>query len=899
MTRGFLYATTFAQRVGFLVLLGILITQRGWSDTVYQTSAAVLSNGADIQDCPSCPGGTKVGHIGGDDNGSVTFPAIVAPKSGLYPMTVYFTVSDDRSFDISVNHEPFPRSVIFRKRSRHGDLTHQTVLIPLNAGTNTITFENWREYGPELAQISISSAPVQSHRISGLVRDGAGNPLAGVKVRLSGSIDTETTTDGAGAYEFNYLPDGDYRIAPHSPGKMLAPNDRFFAAITDDKNGENFVAQAFRPKPPKPYVMEAGRWRIAYDLANGTADIFADDKPLFNGIHAEVQLPQTVTSMDFESRTITHRRIRDKFGSGKKFRVESTGSNIGKLIQTFWLYDKADYFLTSVAVERKQEASTRFMAPFVLDVPANILPAGDNRALFVPFDNDKWIRYDARPFGGTFTSYEASAFFNATTRRGLVVGSIDHDTWKTGIESVTAGNQIDQLKVFGGVTSVATRDVLPHGEVRGELVQSPRIFVGLFDDWRTGLQTFARANTSVARPRPWSGGVPFGWNSWGKLQTNVSYAKAIEVSDFFARELQPHHFENRGIVYIGLDAGWGRFSDEELTKFVQHCKANHQEAGIYFTPFADFGRKPYAKVEGADCQYEDIYLYAKGDRQRIAGGVALDPTHPGTRARMRYEIERFKRFGFKYIKADFLVHGALEGSHFYDPHVTTGLQAYNSGMKYLNELMGPKMYLNLAISPVCPAQYADSRRIACDSWGDIGKVEYTLNALTYGWWLGSVYDFNDPDHVVLGGYSDGENRARVTSAILTGLCISGDDFSKDGDPKGKDKARRFLTNADIDALGRSRKPFRPVEGNTGNHASPLFVCEDRKCFYLAALNYSATAATNMVVDFARIGLKTEGPMYAKELWSGRVATESSPMTIHIRPADAVVYRFYKDGQRPK
>jgi hypothetical protein len=35
------------------------------------------------------------------------------------------------------------------------------------------------------------------------------------------------------------------------------------------------------------------------------------------------------------------------------------------------------------------------------------------------------------------------------------------------------------------------------------------------------------------------------------------------------------------------------------------------------------------------------------------------------------------------------------------------------------------------------------------------------------------------------------------------------------------------------------------------------------------------------------------------LWSGRVATESSPMTIHIRPADAVVYRFYKDGQRPK
>lgn len=45
-------------------------------------------------------------------------------------------------------------------------------------------------------------------------------------------------------------------------------------------------------------------------------------------------------------------------------------------------------------------------------------------------------------------------------------------------------------------------------------------------------------------------------------------------------------------------------------------------------------------------------------------------------------------------------------------------------------------------------------------------TEYTLNALSYGWWQDKVYQFNDPDHIVLRDATDGENRARVTSGSL-------------------------------------------------------------------------------------------------------------------------------------
>ena len=141
-------------------------------------------------------------------------------------------------------------------------------------------------------------------------------------------------------------------------------------------------------------------------------------------------------------------------------------------------------------------------------------------------------------------------------------------------------------------------------------------------------------------------------------------------------------------------------------------------------------------------------------------GVALDPTHPGTQKLIRATINRFKKAGFKYVKADFLNYGALEADRYYDPRVTTGIQAYNEGMKYVSRTLGKSMYFELSIAPLFPSQYANSRRIGCDAFGSIDDTEYTVNSLTYGWWLDRVYDFNDPDEMVLDGFSEGENRAR-------------------------------------------------------------------------------------------------------------------------------------------
>ena len=54
--------------------------------------------------------------------------------------------------------------------------------------------------------------------------------------------------------------------------------------------------------------------------------------------------------------------------------------------------------------------------------------------------------------------------FNATSKQGLVLGSIEHDTWKTGIViSTNIFNSVKSMEVYGGITSEETRDVLPMG----------------------------------------------------------------------------------------------------------------------------------------------------------------------------------------------------------------------------------------------------------------------------------------------------------------------------------------------------------------------------------------------------------------------------------------------------
>src|SRR5260370_29084648 len=287
--------------------------------------------------------------------------------------------------------------------------------------------------------------------------------------------------------------------------------------------------------------------RLDYDLSTGRANFYWQNSLKVTGFYAGVGLANYITDTVYTNRTwkVTNNQVE----------VTSTRGDLPTMKQIFIL-DQDNSFLTRLDVIGSALQS-RWMAPLVMDTTngVDIGSYADNRALIVPFDNDSpTFSYNAMPINNTAGSYEVSAFYDNLSRNGLVVGSVTHDAWKTGVYFQGANNRLSVLNVYGGVTSSDTRDLEPHGRVAGNTVSSPTVFVGFGTDWRSGLESYADANAAMAPTLAWSGGVPFGWNSWYAYEASVSYSNATAASSFIRNNLQTNNFNDQGIVYVNLDS---------------------------------------------------------------------------------------------------------------------------------------------------------------------------------------------------------------------------------------------------------------------------------------------------------------------------------------------------------
>lgn len=642
-------------------------------------------------------------------------------------------------------------------------------------------------------------------------------------------------------------------------------------------------------------VMSNANVRLEYNLTTSRTDFFWQNARKISGFYAGVTLSSGyVCGTNYTSRTWA-------LVSSNQVVVSQTAAGRPVMKQYFML-DRDNSFLTRVELTGSN-LSANWMGPLVMDTTGGVDlgVTNDNRALVVPFDNDGFVRYKARPMNTTDTSIEVGAFYDNQTRLGLVVGSITHDTWKTGISWSGANNRLNSLKVFGGVTNDLTRDVEAHGSVMGNTISSPTLFVGFGPDWRRTLEDYADANAAVVPRLPWTNAMPFGWNSWGVIQKDMSYAKALAVSDFIKTNLQNNGFtDSDGTVYVNLDS-WHNLSASQQQSFTAYCHANGQKAGIYWGgPFAYWG-----SASAASNQFvppNNLYRYAEillrdrnGNFIENGSAYAIDPSHPGTLALIDHQIDLFIARGFDFIKLDFISHGAMEGVH-YDPAITTGKQAYNLGMQRIVNRIAGRMFISASIAPIFPYQYAHSRRIACDAFFSIGHTEYTMNSVSYGWWMsGRLYEYCDPDHLVFTNatpVTTNENQSRLISGAVTGLFLNGDDLATSTD--GQNLARWHLTNAAINAVARVGRTFAPVEGNTGFNATDLFTRRDGTNFHIAIFNYTANA-TNRTVDLARAGLSA-GTYTATDLWSGTTTTVTGTLNVSLNAKQSKLFRL--SGPRP-
>ena len=552
------------------------------------------------------------------------------------------------------------------------------------------------------------------------------------------------------------------------------------------------------------------------------------------------------------------------------------------------------------------EVSTRLLLPLIFSSP-DTKKGGEIpdiwkdlwvRMLCVPYDNTMWLRYEALPLRAGRRSYDLTVLYSEDSREGILVGALDFDRWKNGI--VCSATDANTLEARCGMADEGTHDTQPHGILRGAQVSSSRFGILYGPDYRRLLEAYGDFLSSERPPLKWEHGVPFGFNSWAGLAFRLNEERYEKSAEFLRTQLMPEGYENQGITYANLDAGWNVMTPERLAAQADQLHQAGQKAGIYDAPFAFFGRDTRAEIPGVPGHvYGEILLKDGKGRflPRVDGAIPYDVTHPLWEEMTRYKFDRFAAWNYDYVKVDFMTHGGMEGCH-YDRSVATGRQAINRAYAFLDSLLDEKrigrpFFISLSIAPVFPYGYGHARRVSCDAFGTARDVEYELNSHTYGWWLnGRLYQYNDPDHIVLlrsfgmeKDSTEGEAKARYTTAVIAGtVMMLSDDYER---PEARERARRFACNREVNRVAASQTAFIPAE-SAGSSSSEAYtaVIEGKAC---AALFHWKEGKDTVVLDAARAGLPADAEY--TDLWTGRsFRSENGILRWEAEGCDALLLR---------
>ncbi|MBF4485419.1 alpha-galactosidase [Flavobacterium sp. CSZ] len=640
---------------------------------------------------------------------------------------------------------------------------------------------------------------------------------------------------------------------------------------------------------------------ITYDAKEKTIEVSQSGKTIFSGAKASVLVnSKTIAANDYPDAVFAKEAISDDLGKGLKYTLTYREKSKPTLIQSFYIYNNQDYFITQLEIlGNGQQITTNYIAP--LDLGKIAFDKIENlHTVFVPYDNDAFISYNSKKLDTIShnNSAEVGIIFNNASRNGFIVGSLEHTIWKSAVKTNNQNKQASFSAWAGYSEKENTRDSIAHGIVKGDKVASPKFFVGYYSDWRNGMEQYAKTNRIVEKPYvfAWDKPTPVGWNSWGVLMEKINFENTTKVADFFANSVPEFRVGNT--AYIDLDSFWdnmvkGGFTGDfsKLKEFADYCKKKGLEPGAYWAPFTDWGWKdgPDRKAEGSDYTFGQMWTKTGNTYFDFDGARAIDPTHPGTLKRVDYVINKLKECGFKMIKIDFLGHAAAESTSFYDQNVTTGMQAYRVGMEHLVNALDGKMLIYAAISPnMATSRYAHVRRIACDAWKTIEQTQYTLNSVNYGWWQTYSYDYIDADHVVFADVTEGENRARLISSVITGTLITGDDYSKDG--IWSKRAKEWLQNKELLKIVENGLAFRPLEGNTGKLTTEVFEQKIGNNWYIAVLNYS-NMPKNYALPLQRLGVKNGSYKLQDVFTAQNSEVKNNSINVSIGSKDARLFKI--------
>ena len=713
------------------------------------------------------------------------------------------------------------------------------------------------------------------------------------------------------------------------------------------------------PSPPDTAIFTGQQVSVILHHSSGKVDYHFSSGITLNNTVAYVNDVRTGydCSADYPQHSWHTDNLHDSLGSGIRIHLTHTGKKgAPDLEQLITLYKNRPFLLITLQASSPLSVETRDISPLAI-LPqqggALSIPGDEPRILDVPFDNDDWVNDVERswPSGNepvvSGISYELSAIYdNAGSGRdntgsaGIVMGSLTHDFWKTGIRyrAATTLGLLDSLLIFGGAATAdnaslpadyggkdGTHDLALHGTQRGTTVRAPLIYLCAPRDVRTAFVGYGEMNALLNGRLSWKGYAPVYWNSFGVedvlgMRKIMMPAGVKEISDFLYT-LGP--FNRYASPVLSIDSyDQGLYTTAVLDSISLYGAQHNQQMGFYFIPFAEWTWKNSISdglLQGTRTPLRDVVLrdssgqpiqYKTGD----FGAYALDPTHPAVREAIIATLEKAKAIHARFLKIDFLTAGALESTSRYDTAVRSGMQAYSRGMKMLKHLidsiLGPDIFITQAISPLFPNQYAHTRFISTDVYShlrndekgfpDWGSTEASLAIGSHMWWQqGTLWPYTNLDVIVMQHFQhnpdlrEQEVRVRLYAMMVMGSLLGdGSDFRQ---PLACQRARTFLDNPLVCAWFSHPQAFTPIKWADGrNMDQQMIFYRKSDTAMLAQLNFSDNATFTHTFFLRDLGL-TPGKYDLVDFLSDKLLQTIIPgqtsFSLSVPEDDAVMVRF--------
>lgn len=655
-----------------------------------------------------------------------------------------------------------------------------------------------------------------------------------------------------------------------------------------------------------------------------------------------------LSSPDFSLHPYSIDQFTDSLGKGAIINIRHMDDQKPLyLLQRITVYEDLPYVLTKVEAGTSNGQGplpeTRNISPLAI-LPTNrgqiTIPGAEPRLLDVPFDNDSWTGVVERRWpNAAGISYELSAIYDNNTFNGIVIGSVQHDFWKTGI-SYWTGSQpglLDSFTVYGGVATPdnpalpaayggqdGTHDHMLHGTSTGTTVSSPLVFIDGGADVRSALQDYGEVNARINGRLNWKGYAPFYWNSFG-VEGVLGYTKVMmppgvgKISDFIHSLDNFNHYAPPVLSIDSYDQSI--YTTDLLASLGRYGKKHHQDIGFYFTPFTIWTWKntvDQTNVPGTNYTLKEVML-KDANGQPIAykdgdwGAFPLDPTHPATRQLIIGQLQKAKAIGATFVKIDFLTGGALESATRYDRSVRSGIQAYNYGMRMLKHLMdsilGPDIFITQAISPLFPSQYAHARFNSTDVYSHLrddepgfphwGSTEASLATGSHmGWVQGTLLPYTNLDVTIMKSFeknpdlSEREIKVRLYALMVMGSILGdGSDYRQ---PLAAERAKKFLDNKNVCEFFSRPKAFTPIRWADGDSLDQQLAFFLKKPALAAVFNFNLHQPYTQEFKLKDLGL-SPGSYKLRDFLTGQeigaIAPEATNFYLSAPPGDATLIKI--------